>query len=258
MDLQTFKFSLDGAEEYLLTSNVLRLLKKTHADELPPKWPDLARLFKLVRERKPFQILEFGSGFSTLTMAYALKSNWEEHLSSVDESTAAGVAPPKIVSVESSTKWHDRMKRKIIKESLTDYAEVVFSSVRISEYKNELCHLYDKLPDLVPDFVYLDGPDPATVEGSIQGLSFKNPRRTVMAADILKFESTLLPGFFMIIDGRTNNARFLQRNLSRSYDIQRSDEDDVTFFEMKEPRLGPKNIYGWEAYASYQATRAAK
>ena len=130
--------------------------------------------------------------------------------------------------------------------------------VTIAEYRGQLCHFYDTLPDIVPDFVYLDGPDPATVQGSINGLSFQNPHRTVMSGDLLKYESTLVPGFFMILDGRNNNARFLQRMLTRDYTIQYHEVADVTTFELTEPRLGQKNIFGWEAYSGTTVTFAGQ
>lgn len=214
--------------------------------EIKPKWDDLARLYILVRKRKPFQILEFGSGFSTIVMAYALKQNWEEYLESRKNSQK--LAQPRIVSIESSKEWMQNTIKKIKKAKLTEFAKNVFSTVSIAEYQGQICHFYDELPDIVPDFVYLDGPDPSTVKGSINGLSFKNPNRTVMSGDILKYESTLLPGFFMIIDGRTNNARFLQRMLARKYDVNYHEQADTTTFELIETRLGIKNIFGWEAY----------
>ena len=217
--------------------------------ELPPKWGDLARLHKLVRERKPFQILEFGSGFSTIVMACALKQNYEEYLEILaDRQSDRHYGQPNVVSVESSEKWQKNTRVKIDKAELSDYSKIVFSRVSMAEYQGQLCHFYDELPDVVPDFVYLDGPDPATVEGSINGLSFRNPKRTVMSADIIKYESTLLPGFFMIVDGRTNNARFLKRMLRRSYEVRYYPEADVTTFELEESRLGLKNIFGHEAY----------
>jgi len=203
-------------------------------------------LYKLVRERKPFQILEFGSGFSSLVMAYALKINWRE-----SKSLGARYYPqPHIVSIESSDKWRDNTMLKIKRSKLSDFSGTVFSKDKIAEYQGQVCHFYEELPDVVPDFVYIDGPDPSTVEGSINGLSFQNPKRTVMSGDILKYESTLLPGFFMIVDGRTNNARFLQRMLKRSYDVKYHEGADVTTFEPKEVRLGKKNIFGWEAYTA--------
>jgi hypothetical protein len=57
-------------------------------------------------------------------------------------------------------------------------------------------------------------------------------------------ESTFLPGTFIIVDGRTNNARFLERNFKRNYKVKWSREDDVTTFELIEERLGKYNILG--------------
>lgn len=71
-----------------------------------------------------------------------------------------------------------------------------------------------------------------------------------MAGDPLLYESTFLPGFFMIVDGRSNNARFLERMLLRQYNVQYHEVADVTTFELIEPRLGKKNVYGWEAFIS--------
>lgn len=207
------------AQTYLSEVGLLSILEVGIEDEIPPKWDDLARLYYLIRKRKPFQVLEFGSGFSTLIMAYALKENWLTYIDSVGDHQVK-YKQPLIISLESSSKWRDNTNTKIKNLSLTDYATVVYSEVSIATHQGQICHFYDELPDVVPDFIYLDGPDPSTVKGAINGLSFKNPNRTVMAGDPLLYESTFLPGFFMIVDGRSNNARFLERMLLRQYNVQ--------------------------------------
>ena len=108
-------------------------------------------------------------------------------------------------------------------------------------HNGRMCHQYRIIPDVVPDFIYIDGPDPKDVQGNIRGLSWKNPNRTVMAADLLLMEPTLLPGTFVIIDGRTNNARFLTNNLQRVWESAYSAEQDITTMVLAEPPLGPKN-----------------
>ena len=65
-----------------------------------------------------------------------------------------------------------------------------------------------------------------------------------MAADILLMESILLPGTFILVDGRTNNARFLNNNLQRNFEMSWDKDGDVTSFELKEERLGKYNILG--------------
>ena len=244
------RVNLTNIQSYKLlkTNGVIASLEQRQKVEISPKWTDLAKIYIQVRERKPFSILEFGSGFSTVVMACALKQNWQEYLKITKGQPK--YEKPSITSIESSKKWKLNSELKIKKAGLSSFARIVFSGVRISEHQGQVCHFYEKLPNVVPDFVYLDGPDPADVTGSINGISFNNPKRTVMAGDILKYESTLLPGFFMMVDGRTNNARFLMRMLKRSYRVMVSEELDITTFELAEKRLGRKNIYGFEAYLS--------
>ena len=52
---------------------VLNLTKK-----YPPIIPDLSRLYNLVRNNKPFTVLEFGIGYSTIVIAQALFENKKE------------------------------------------------------------------------------------------------------------------------------------------------------------------------------------
>jgi hypothetical protein len=244
--LNIFAITEAEGKSLLDKHGVADLLLEGSNSEIKPKWDDLARLYMLVRERKPFQVLEFGSGFSTIVMACALKQNWGDYL---DCRPIGPMWPqPCIVSIESSEEWMENTRQKVEKAGLAEFAKIIFSTTTIGEHQGQVCHFYDELPDVVPDFVYLDGPDPSTVQGSINGLSFKNPKRTVMSGDILKYESTLLPGFFMIVDGRTNNARFLQRMFTRKYAVQYHLQADATTFELMETRLGVKNISGREAY----------
>ncbi len=246
--MNIYNITEDEAWQFFEKLGIITILNQGLEEEIVPKWDDLVRLYFLVRERKPYEILEFGSGFSTILMAYALKQNWEEYCNNFSCNEKNRYEQPRIISIESSEIWRNNTQSKIENIGLSDFSKIVFSSVSIAEYQGQICHFYDQLPDVVPDFVYLDGPDPSTVQGNIHGISFQNPKRTVMSGDILKYESTLLPGFFMIIDGRTNNARFLQRMLRRQYSVQYHEGADVTTFELDEPRLGRKNIFGWEAY----------
>ena len=63
--------------QQLLEAATADILRKRYIGEITHKGDDLARLYKSVRERKPFQFLEFSSGFSIIIMASALKQNWE-------------------------------------------------------------------------------------------------------------------------------------------------------------------------------------
>tara|TARA_Y100000310_G_scaffold345042_1_gene461348 strand:+ start:463 stop:702 length:240 start_codon:yes stop_codon:yes gene_type:complete len=75
-------------------------------------------------------------------------------------------------------------------------------------------------------------------------MSFQCDERTVMSGDLLLMESTFLPGTRILVDGRTNNARFLERNFTRSYNVQWDLEEDITTFDLEEKRLGKYNVLG--------------
>ena len=64
-----------------------------------------------------------------------------------------------------------------------------------------------------------------------------------MSADLLLMESTFLPGTFILVDGRTNNARFLGNNFKRNYEVNWDKDQDVTTFELNEERLGKYNVF---------------
>lgn len=210
---------------------------------IPADIEDLVRLHQLIRQRKCFTVLEFGVGFSTVIIADALKKNkndWEK-LSS----------QPKIrnrymfqcFSVDTAQKWIDISEARLPNE-LKDFVHFHLSEVEIGTFNGQICHFYNNLPDIVPDFIYLDGPDPKAVKGSINGMTFQCSERTVMSGDLLLMEPILLPGTFILIDGRTNNARFLKNNLKREYDFFWDKKGDVTTIELKEERLGKYNLLG--------------
>ena len=133
-------------------------------------------------------------------------------------------------------------------DSLATRIDITHSEVTVSTFNGKFCHYYNNLPNIIPDFVYLDGPDPAEVKGQINGMDFTVTDRTVMAADLLLMEPTLLPGTVILIDGRTNNARFLERNFQRSLIRKWDAEEDYTLLTFAEPRLGQHNICGTDLY----------
>lgn len=215
----------------------------TLAIPFPPDPDDLVRLHRLVRERMCFTVLEFGIGYSTLIIADALRKN---------EVLWNGLKPqPKIrnrfmfqvFSVDTSEHWINATRTRL-PQDLATRVHFLHSGCVIGTHEGQMCHYYRKLPDIVPDFVYLDGPAPKDVEGQLNGLTFQCDERTVMAADLLLMEPTLLPGTFVLVDGRTNNARFLERSFKRKWETRWDRTGDVTTFELIEERLGKYNVLG--------------
>jgi len=199
---------------------------------------DLVRLHKIIRERKIFNVLEFGTGYSTIIMADAISKNKIDFETLKEKPAIRNTTPFQIHTVDTSTKWIKHTK-EIFPKKLIKYVSFHVSDVHIGKFNGRLCHFYDKLPNIVPDFIYLDGPSPEHVKGSINGLDFKLFDRTVLSADLLLMESTFLPGTFILIDGRTNNARFLKNNFQRDYEYIH--DEDIHTFELIESPLGKYN-----------------
>jgi len=228
----------------------------------PPDIPDLVRIHKLIRSRKCFTILEFGIGYSTLVMADALLQNKKDYYDRCnqlrnedkdkdkdeDKDESNWILnircnnPFEIHSVDASQFWVDKFKSKLEQyPKLSSIINLHYSEVHIGTFNYRICHYYEELPDIVPDFIYLDGPAATDCKGDINGLSFTCLDRTVMSADILAMEPILIPGTFILIDGRTNNARFLKNNFQRNFKYNFNKKEDINTFELIEEPIGKYN-----------------
>lgn len=230
-------FRLDGTDEEM---GVFETVDGSRTEPLPPQIDDLARIHRLIRERKIATVLEFGIGYSTITMCDALMKNKREWEALDDKPDVRNNHMFEIHSVDASEKWLTHWTEQVPPE-FEGLIHTYFSPVSIETFQGRLCHLYESIPDVVPDFIYLDGPHPSQVEGQHRGMSFECLERTVMSADILELESTLLPGTCILVDGRTNNARFIEQNLQRDFKCDERPNEDVTFFELDEEPLGKYN-----------------
>ena len=252
---ETFTPSREACLEYLGKEGILDIFDIGEAYEtgvfdnvtpsevsFPPDPVDLYRLHMLVRSRRVFNVLEFGLGYSTIVMADALSKNKYDFLQNHDRPDVRIREPFRVYAVDASKFWVERFHNIYKHLPIYDLIKLSHSECIVGEHNGQICHFYVDIPNVVTDFIYLDGPGIGDVKGSINGISFDSCiERTVMSGDLLKMESTFLPGTFVLIDGRTNNARFLQNNFKRNYQIQFDEVYDITTFELLEPPLGKIN-----------------
>lgn len=158
----------------------------------PPNYMELWHLYEDVRRLRPRVIFEFGSGLSTNIMAAALAANSKDG------------APGKLYSFESERKWWEASDQWLESQTRA-FVDLVHAPVRTEEVAETTVFKHSGIPDLVPDMMYLDGP---ALTPEIRS-----------AADMLDFEPRLRPGFWLVIDGRRDNAEFLTQHLRRSYRI---------------------------------------
>lgn len=197
---------------------------------LAPDLEDLLELYLLARTRGAQTVVEFGVGYSTWVLAAAVAQNAKE--------TDGRASDYRIHVVDGDRFWLDRALARI-PAKLRAHVEGLHSPVETKLVGHTLCHHYIRLPNVVPDFLYLDGPDLGSIQNHARGLDFAEAERTPMAVDPLLYESTALPGAFLVVDGRENNVRFLARRFERFQRLP--SRRDQSYFELLEPPLGPRD-----------------
>lgn len=200
-----------------------------------PEWDDLATLFALVRQRKVTHVLEFGCGFSTSVLAHALELNERDFGDTVHQ-TLRRTDPFRVSVVDDMPEFVEITRQRA--NSLASRIDFHVSRVRMTTFDGRICTEYESLPNVCPDFIYLDGPSQESAVGEVIGISTRHPDRLPMACDILRMEHFLLPGTLILVDGRTANARFLKANLQREWRYDYDVEADQHYFEMIEEPLG--------------------
>ncbi len=225
------------------TKGIFDTVDKNNTVAYAPEPQDLYRLHALIRQRKVFNVLEFGLGFSTMVIADALKKNKDEYYANAERPEIRITKPFTVFCVDASQYWIDTFKKTYAGTfPYFDMVELSYSECEIGEHCGQICHFYKNIPNVITDFIYLDGPHGNDVKGAIRNLSFDDcPERTVMGGDLLNMEPMFLPGTMILVDGRVNNVRFLKNNLRRSYNFEYHADEDISAFELSEPPLGKIN-----------------
>ena len=227
------------AEIISVKKTIYQSVDPSFTDAYSPEWSDLVRLHRLVRARKVTTVLEFGCGYSTVVLADALAKNEQEFKSFVSANLRRSNAF-EIHSVDDMDGYI-----KITQDRLpTKLKQRVFftqSDVQMTTFSGRICTEYDELPNITPDFIYLDAPSQHSAKGDVFGISTRHVDRLPMSCDLLKIEHFLLPGTLILVDGRTANARLLKANFQRKWKYQHDVVSDIHTFELCEVPLGQHN-----------------
>lgn len=206
-----------SAVDYLRKNGLLDILASGDSQEFLPCYEDLARLHKLIRIKKPKCVLELGIGFSTIIISRALADN---------EADGSG---GHCHTVEAEKNWIENTKAKM-SPNLLKRTSFHHRSAEVMLFNG--CHVvscFKDLPDICPDFIYVDGPNHDSVLGSHNSLSFKN--RPILNIEPLMYESSAPTKFTILVDGRWRVARFLTKYLYRDYKITRRSHLKYHLFE---------------------------
>ena len=231
------------AKEYLENEGLLKYLDDIAIKQdrrIKPKYCDLGRLHLIARKRKVQKALEFGVGFSSIVISDAILKNEKEYDLRCETDAKIRDKGFSLYSVDSYKEWIEKTEQ-IIPKYTREIVTFHESGVSVTQILGRICHTYDSLPNVVPDFIYIDGPDPASVKGDINGQDWSIEDRPVMSADLIQIEPTLMPGCLVLIDGRSLNARFLIKHLYRNWKSISNLKNDITVLELQEKPLGLRN-----------------
>jgi predicted O-methyltransferase YrrM len=109
-------------------------------------YSDYEVLYRYIRESKPREILECGTGVSTVVVAYALREN----------AIRDGIEG-RVTSMEDVRFWFE-MAERLLPDELRDYADIRFSRTVEDGYTIFRGVRYAEVPERGYDFVFTDGP----------------------------------------------------------------------------------------------------
>jgi predicted O-methyltransferase YrrM len=111
-------------------------------------YSDYLTLYEQVRAFRPREILECGTGISTVVLAQAL----------LDNAAEAGGAPGRVTSMEDDIDWY-RTAGARLPDAVRGVVDLVHSPKIDGVYKCFRGVCYREVPDRPYDFVFSDGPD---------------------------------------------------------------------------------------------------
>lgn len=230
-------FEKKGLEDFLY--NKSKFVKTAYK----PVYDDLYFLYNLITLNKRINILEFGTGYSSLILSVALRQNREKYFNR-NFNNLGFVNPFSLTIIDDQKEFIKISKKRINhfgKKKLC-YPNYHYSECKLVYYNERFCNSYTKLPNFIPDFIYLDGPDINKIRNNVSGIRYSSGiNYPPLSCDILKLEYFLNPGTIIVIDGRSNNSLFLKNNLQREWIYKYQKNVDQHYFYLNEKPNGIKS-----------------
>lgn len=220
------------------TNNIFKNLLEEEKKPYFEDYNDLCRLHWIVLKFKMLNVLEFGSGFSTVFIAHALNILKNDFKNKVDHLRVKKKFF--LYSIDESKKFIQITKKRLPK-NLKKIVQLIHAKNKIINYEGKYATVCNKIPETSPDMIYLDGPSTFATKESFNGFKINDVCRFPMSCDILLIEYFLEPGTIIIVDGRTANARFLKDHFKRKWKHFHDYNQDYHYFELIEKPLGIYN-----------------
>ena len=202
-----------------------------------PELDDLFLLHRYIILFKRMTVLEFGTGWSTLVMANAVRHNKIKYAQNIQNLRLNN--PGEIHTIDNEKKWLKNTKK--ISKKYSKNIKYYFSEAYMNSLNGKICTSFKKLPKINPDFIYLDGPDQFNIKGNKFGINLNHKDLMPMSSDLLRIEHFLKPGTILVVDGRAANSRFLKSNFQRKWKYSYNRTNDQHIFYLNEEPLGLLN-----------------
>lgn len=146
-------------------------------------------LYDFIRRYKPIEILECGTGASTLVMAHALMEN-------AQDDRASG----RITSMEDVESWY-RHAQKLIPDQLKSYIDLICSPK--VEYSHSIFRGvgYREIPERDYQFAFIDGPETTAPSDQISTFDF----------DLINIVKRARQPVFAVVDKRVTTCYVFQK-----------------------------------------------
>ena len=159
---------------------------------IKPDFVDLMNLYKLVLKYKPKNVVEVGSGYSTIIILKALQSISKKY----NFKTL-------FYSMEQDEDYLNKMKR-FFNEEDKKILKFVKTDLVIEEIENERVSICKNFPNIEVNMYYEDRAD--------------NPDYKI-AGDSYKIEKYMPKEYLICVDGMQDTVNYLKKNLKRKYKI---------------------------------------
>ena len=138
-------------EFYGLINKINNEVSLTNDDSLS-LWGDALFLYNFVIETKPRKIIEFGSGVSSIALAYACNYLKNKHDLFCE-----------VVSIEENKKYLENIVMPNFPSKLNKYIDFKYSSLQLREYQASSGYSaygvsFKNIPDFSYDLIYVDAP----------------------------------------------------------------------------------------------------
>lgn len=204
---------------------------------IPPTFKHLDFLYNLVKKNKRISSLEFGVGWSSLVISKALEENKKNYLNK-------NLFLKRIFKDSLFFNYVIDAEKKYLKifenfSKTSGLKNIKFKKILWQYFlkKKSIIASGKNLPGIVPDFIYLDGPNPAKIINKSKKFdkTFDFP---VIVDDLLTYENFLNNGCILVVEGRAHNASYLLRELKRNWKYQYLKKIDTHIFKLNDKSAG--------------------